>query len=300
MRLITHLTPLLAAASTVDAFLLLRPHAVTIRSSTSSCCTSRQEQGLPCSLQRAVKILLAKEDGGDAKDSSAPSGSSSSSSSKSDPPVTGVPAPPEPFLPALDPKYMCEGEIGQGEFVITREGGPVEEELSNENLLRILRIECTDLEVNTLVWKCLGYRFDPDAKEWTDVECFPKWREKYPNTPPDLIGMSRIYSKEQDQPSLKANQALVRSVPADNKQSLKTQLKPYGFTGYQYRELTPNKTRRAQCANWLLYYREELFGYTVEELRERRRLKLEAEKRQQEEEEGNKGDEWKPPVKEVF
>jgi len=284
----------------VDAFLLLRPHAVTIRSSTSCCCTSRQEQGLPCSLQRAVKILLAKEDGGDAKDSSAPSGSSSSSSSKSDPPVTGVPAPPEPFLPALDPKYMCEGEIGQGEFVITREGGPVEEELSNENLLRILRIECTDLEVNTLVWKCLGYRFDPDAKEWTDVECFPKWREKYPNTPPDLIGMSRIYSKEQDQPSLKANQALVRSVPADNKQSLKTQLKPYGFTGYQYRELTPNKTRRAQCANWLLYYREELFGYTVEELRERRRLKLEAEKRQQEEEEGNKGDEWKPPVKEVF
>lgn len=64
----------------------------------------------------------------------------------------------------------------------------------------------------------------------------------------------------------------------------------------QYKELTPNKTRRAQCANWLIFYREELFGYTVEELRERRRLKKEAEEKARQEAE----DEWKPPVKEVF
>ena len=60
-------------------------------------------------------------------------------------------------------------------------------------------------------------------------------------------------------------------------------------------DLTPNKTRRAQCANWLLYYREQLFGYTLEELTERRRLKLgavsEAEKN---------STEWKSPVTEVF
>ena len=75
----------------------------------------------------------------------------------------------------------------------------------------------------------------------------------------------------------------------------------------QYKELTPNKTRRAQCANWLLYYREELFGYTVEELRERRRLKKEKEEEERriKEEEAKKSgkdveDEWKPPVKEVF
>jgi len=119
-----------------------------------------------------------------------------------------------------------------------------------------------------------------------------------------LIGMARMYSKEVDQPSLKANQSIVRSVPVDNKQSLKIHLKPLGFTGYQFAELTPNKTRRAQCANWLLYYREELFGYTVEELREKRRLKKEAEeveKRRLEQESGKTTeDEWKPPVTEVF
>jgi hypothetical protein len=97
---------------------------------------------------------------------------------------------------------------------------------------------------------------------------------------------------------MKANQALVRSIPADNKQSLKEHLKALGFRGYQYAELTPNKTRRAQCANWLIFYREELFGFTVEELRERRRLKKEEEARR-EKEDGKEG-EWKPPVKEVF
>jgi hypothetical protein len=60
----------------------------------------------------------------------------------------------------------------------------------------------------------------------------------------------------------------------------------------QLSELTPNKTRRAQCANWLLYYREELFGYTLEELLERKRLRLQAE--------AESSPEWKPPVTEVF
>jgi len=196
--------------------------------------------------------------------------------------------------------WSVRGPVGEGDFVISREGAPVKEELSNENLLKILMIDCSDLEVNTLVWKCLGYRFNQQNEEWTTEEVFPKWGQKFP-TPPDLIGMQRIYSKEVDQPSLKANQALVRSVPVDNKQSLKTHLKPLGFRGYKYAELTPNKTRRAQCANWLLYYREELFGYTLEELQERKRLKreaeAEAEKRQMEE---GREPEWKPPVKEVF
>ena len=40
------------------------------------------------------------------------------------------------------------------------------------------------------------------------------------------------------------------------KQSIRDQLRPLGFNGFQLAELTPNKTRRAQCANWLLYYRE--------------------------------------------
>jgi hypothetical protein len=203
----------------------------------------------------------------------------------------------QPFLPAADPLWSCKGPVGGKDFIVSREGLPTAKELSNENILKIVHSECSDLEVNTLVWKCLGYRFDGEA--WTAVECFPKWREKYP-TPPDLIGMQRIYSPEIDKPSLRANQALVRSIPVDNKQSLKEHLKPLGWKGYQYAELTPNKTRRAQCANWLIYYREELFGYTVEELRERRRLRKEEEELRQQEKEERGDDTWKPPVREVF
>jgi hypothetical protein len=164
----------------------------------------------------------------------APASASSSSSSeqpKKDAPVT-TPDILEPFLPAADPKYMCQGVVGQDEFVISRTGGPIAAELDNENLLRILKMKCSDLEANTLVWKCLGYRFDESTDEWTAAEVFPKWKEKFPS-PPDLIGMQRVYSKEVDQVVLKANQNLVRSVPVDNKQSLKVHLKPLGFTGYQ-------------------------------------------------------------------
>lgn len=208
----------------------------------------------------------------------------------------------QPYLPALDPKYSTRGSVGEEKFLLSRTGPPAAEELTNEQMLKIVKIECTDLEVNTLVWKCLGYRFDEEGEAWTPDEVFPKWKERFP-TPPDLIGMQRVYSREVDQPSLRSNQALVRSIPQDNKQSLKTHLKPLGWKGYQYKELTPNKTRRAQCANWLIFFREELFGYTVEELRERRRLKKEAEEAAAAalKEEGTQpSDEWKPPVTEVF
>ena len=207
----------------------------------------------------------------------------------------------QPYLPAMDPKYSVNGPIGVSKnFIISRAGPPTIEELSNEQMLSIVNIECTDLEVNTLVWKCLGYRFNEENEVWTPSEVFPKWKERYPD-PPDFIGMKRVYSREIDQDSLRSNQALVRSIPAENKQSLKKHLKPLGWKGYQYKELTPNKTRRAQCANWLIFYREELFGYTIEELKEKRKLKREAEdaaeaKRLEKGEEK----EWKPPVKEVF
>lgn len=214
----------------------------------------------------------------------------------------GINFPPiilDPFPEAADPMYQVRGVIGEGDFIVSREGGPTMEELSNQNLYRILvrRSNVTDLEVNTLVWKCLGYRCDPTREEWTDQEVFPKWKERFP-TPPDLIGMQRIYSKDVDGPSLKNNQHLVQSIPADNKQSLKDQLKPLGFSGYKVSELTPNLTRRAQCSNWLLYYREELFGLSLEELQERRRQKKEAEEKLRFE--SGKEKKWTPPVKEVF
>lgn len=207
-----------------------------------------------------------------------------------------------PFPDAADPTYMVKGPVGGNDFEVTREGEPIAEELTNENLIRIVqrRSNVTDLEVNTLVWKCLGYRFDSEAEEWTAPKVFPKWKERFP-TPPDVIGMQRLYRKDVDAELMKNNQRLTISVPVENKQSLKTFLKPYGFTGYKISELTPNLTRRAQCTNWLLFFREELFGYTLDQLVEKRRLKNEKEaevdrKRLEE----NKEKEWKPPVKEVF
>lgn len=138
----------------------------------------------------------------------------------------------DPFLEAASPNYINQGPVGEGEFVVSRTGGPRKEELSNENMLRIVRMECNDLEVNTLVWKCLGYRFDPEKEEWNNEQVFPKWREKFP-TPPDLIGMQRIYSKEIDGPSLRSNQQLVRSIPAESKQQLRKHLRPLGFLGFK-------------------------------------------------------------------
>lgn len=205
-----------------------------------------------------------------------------------------------PFEPAADPNYMSNGPIGGNDFVVSREGEPTSEELANENLIQIVnrRSNVTDLEVNTLAWKCLGYRFEDG--EWNARKVFPKWKERYP-TPPDVIGMQRIYTKEIDGELIKNNQRLAVSVPLDRKQSLKTFLKPYGFTGYKVSELTPNLTRRAQVTNWLLYYREELFGFTMEELiakRDKKKAIEEEEERKRIEE--KREEKWKPPIREVY
>jgi hypothetical protein len=63
---------------------------------------------------------------------------------------------------------------------------------------------------------------------------------------------------------------------------LKRTLRRLGWKGYRMDGLTPNMTRRAQAANWLLYYRRELRGVPIEELkrrREERRMREEAEAR---------------------
>lgn len=209
--------------------------------------------------------------------------SSQSPTSESEEPTHVEPEVLQPFLPATDPMYAVRGSIGEDDFIVTRDGGPTKEELSNENVLKIVNLQCNDLEVNTLVWKCLGYRFDADDEEWKPDEVFPNWRERYPN-PPDLVGMSRIFSQEVDTPVLRANQAITKSVPVEFKNSLRTHLKPLGFRGFKLDGLTPNMTRRAQCTNWLIFYREQLFGFTVEELKERKeKRKREAEKREAEE-----------------
>jgi Domain of unknown function (DUF1823) len=276
---------LLNLASTSTLPLLMPPPYGTRRSAVSVVSMQQQNQGFQKS------FLFQASSGEDEKDEPIHVDDAAKKRQEVKPDILA------PFPAAADPMYSCRGPVGEKDFVLSRTGGPTDAELSNENMLRIVRSQCSDLEVNALVWKCLGYRFDPESERWNNDNVFPNWKEKYA-TPPDFIGMRRIYEKEIDQVSLKANQGLVRSVPVESKQSLKTHLKPLGFRGYQYKELTPNKTRRAQCANWLIFYREELFGYTVEELKERRRLKQE--KELENNQIGSNENEWKPPVKEVF
>jgi|Transcript_20581 hypothetical protein len=142
-------------------------------------------------------------------------------------------------------------------------------ELSNSNLIKIVNLECTDQECNNIAWKCLGYVFDENTSKFTlSPAVFPKWAAKYPE-PPDLIGITRDHSTEVDKPVRDASMNLMRSIPRDYKGGVRA-LESEGFKGFKLKELTPNKTRRAQLVNWMIYYREKLFGKTIEQLKEER------------------------------
>ncbi|CAM9276555.1 unnamed protein product [Chrysoparadoxa australica] len=186
-------------------------------------------------------------------------------------PAQGV-SPEPPRAITLPPRWleaMGGPDTLKGGLVIDKEGEPTEGELSNGNLLKVLGQACTDEEVNWLVWKCLGYRYNSSSGQWSADKVFPNWSSKYPEAP-DLVGVTRNYSREVDGPVLKANQALVRSIPLQFKQTLKDELRPLGFTGFKVDELTPNRTRRAQVSNFILFYRSELWGVSLEELKRRK------------------------------
>ena len=169
---------------------------------------------------------------------------------------------------------------------------PPPDDLSNNALLSIVQSEMGDVEVNELVWKYLGYRRGDDGGwsveggGWNGDGVFPNWAKNHPvaaragydvPTPPDLVGVTRTYAREVDEPILRAVQALQRSVPRDHKDRLRPTLRPLGWSGYKLDGLTPNMTRRAQVASWLLYYRTELHGVPIDELRRRRAARAAAE-----------------------
>ena len=159
-----------------------------------------------------------------------------------------------------------------GLFKVNPYGGPKPFELEDANLVKIVTLDASDEECNTLCWKCLGYRLvessNPSQKVFETEEVFPKWLSKYP-TPPDVIGVTRKYDGDIDRPVRQASMDLMRSIPRDFKGGVKS-LTAVGFKLWKLAELTPNKTRRAQLCNWLIYYRERLFGKTIEQLREER------------------------------
>ena len=147
---------------------------------------------------------------------------------------------------------------------IAKEGDVTDADLADLNLVKIVQEETTDIDTNVLVWKCLGYSYDDESKAWGNDKCFPKWKAKFPE-PPDIIGITRKYDPETDKKVRKASMELMRSIPRTFKGGIRN-LQSVGFAGFKLKELTPNKTRRAQAVNWLLYYRETLYGKTIEEL----------------------------------
>jgi Domain of unknown function (DUF1823) len=108
--------------------------------------------------------------------------------------------------------------------------------LTTETLWAIIRETIDDDAVNHLVWHYLGYSQNTETLEWSNADT--DWADAYP-TPPNFIE------------SRPATVKLTRSIPAENKQLLKTKL---GFEGYSINELIPRKTRRATMVNWLLSY----------------------------------------------
>jgi len=54
----------------------------------------------------------------------------------------------------------CSLESGHSAAFIVNISSPLTpEELSDENLVRIVNLEATDNQCNQLCWKCLGYDF---------------------------------------------------------------------------------------------------------------------------------------------
>ncbi|MEN9221673.1 MAG: DUF1823 family protein, partial [Thermostichus sp. BF3_bins_97] len=103
-----------------------------------------------------------------------------------------------------------------------------------ETLQAILNNELSDDTVNALVLQSLGFRYDENSQTWDPSGADPTWQgERIPHfieNRPDSV-------------------KLTRSIAPENKQLLKEVL---GFQGYKINELTPQKTRRATAANWLL------------------------------------------------
>ena len=107
--------------------------------------------------------------------------------------------------------------------------------LNTDTVWAILNNELDDDTVNALVWRSLNYSYDADSDRWDASTADEGWNEM---EPPNFIG------------SRPATIKLTRSIPKEHKQLLKEQLQ---FQGYQIHELTPQKTRRATAANWLLH-----------------------------------------------
>ncbi|WP_259739284.1 DUF1823 family protein [Synechococcus sp. CS-205] len=116
------------------------------------------------------------------------------------------------------------------------ECGPDPYPLSRPLLMMILEDRLSDRFVCELIWRRLGYAPDGPLLWQAGPTTPAAWAEAFPRAP-QLIA---------ERP---ASVRLTRSIPAEHKQLLKSQL---GFAGYRIGELVPRRTRRATAVSWLL------------------------------------------------
>lgn len=157
------------------------------------------------------------------------------------------------------PPALQEGLADSPLFFVDPSAQLTERELSNENMLLIVTLVASDRQCNALAWKCLGYTYHAHNQSYTNEGVFQSFRTRFLE-PPDVIGVTRDYSFEVDRVVRDASMHLMRSVPPDFKGGVRSSLRPLGFRGYQLKDLTPNKTRRAQLVNWLIFFRETFFA----------------------------------------
>lgn len=176
----------------------------------------------------------------------------------------------------------CDTSEGTSTLIIDKTTDPTDEEIADANLVKIVMLEATDQQCNDLFWNCLGYRYDAETQTYDNGKVFPKWRGKYPN-PPDVIGVTRNYADVSiDKPVRDASMNMMRGIPRGYSGSGVKRLTESGWTLWKLNQLTPNKTRRAQLCNWLIYYREKLHGKTIEQLRAEREAEREGERLREE------------------
>lgn len=125
--------------------------------------------------------------------------------------------------------------------------------ITGQDLLAIIHGDTPDEWVNEIVRSFLGWR-QMENGEWNDDLVESTWKEVYKRGPPNFIGKEGDYTPKLDRPVKIAVQNLSKSIPPEHKQSLKPAMKPLGFSGWKVADLTPNRTRRAQAVNWIIYW----------------------------------------------
>ncbi len=125
--------------------------------------------------------------------------------------------------------------------------------LTLADIMSLAKGETSDEYPNEIVRCLLGWRQNDDGS-WDNTQVRPAWRESYPDDSPNFIGNPNDYSREVDQPVKTAVQRLQRSIAQEHKNLFRETLKPAGFPGWMVKDLTPNRTRRAVCTSYILFW----------------------------------------------